>query len=86
QTILYFLSILEILLAFIFTLLTFPPIGTLTMNVCQVKLLSDFYPMFHNPIVNYRKKLRCSYEVVYPLQSAIFVLYTLTIDSGYDCK
>ncbi|CAF0826454.1 unnamed protein product [Adineta steineri] len=76
QTILYFLSILEILLAFIFTLLTFPPIGKLTMNVCQVKLLSDFYPMFHNPIVNYRKKLRCSYEVVYPLQSAIFVLYT----------
>jgi len=67
QTILYFLSILEIILAFILTLLSFPPIGKLTFNVCQVKFLSDFYPMFHNPIVNYRKKLRCSYEVVYPL-------------------
>jgi hypothetical protein len=67
QTILYFLSILELILAFICTLLTFPPIGILTFNVCQVKLLSDFYPMFHNPIVNYQKKLRCSYEVVYPL-------------------
>ena len=67
QTILYFLSILEIILAFILTLLSFPPIGQLTIHVCQVKLLSDFYPMFHNPIVNYRKKLRCSYEVVYPL-------------------
>ncbi|CAF1407127.1 unnamed protein product [Rotaria sp. Silwood1] len=76
QTILYFLSILEIIVAFIFTLLTFPPIGKLTFNTCQVKLFSDFYPIFHNPIVNYRKKLRCSYEVVYPLQSAIFVLYT----------
>ena len=67
QTILYFLSILEITLAFIFTLLTFPPIGKLMLHVCHVNLLSDFYPMFHNPIVNYRKKLRCSYEVVYPL-------------------
>ncbi|CAF4372801.1 unnamed protein product, partial [Rotaria socialis] len=76
QTILYFLSIFEIILAFIFTLLSFPPIGKLTFNTCQVKLFSDFYPIFHNPIVNYRKKLRCSYEVVYPLQSVIFVLYT----------
>lgn len=67
QTILYFLSTLEILAAFICTLLTFAPIGKFAMHVCQVKLLSDFYPMFHNPIVNYRRKLRCSYEVVYPL-------------------
>ena len=74
QTILYFLSILEIILAFILTLLTFPPIGKLTLNVCQVKFLSDFYPMFHNPIVNYRNKLRCSYEVVYPLYVLINIL------------
>lgn len=67
RTILYFFSIFELTLAFFLTLLSFPPVGTLTLYVCQVNFLSDFYPMFHNPILNYRKKLRCSYEVVYPL-------------------
>jgi len=67
RTILYFVSIFELIIAFFLTLLSFPPFGKLSLSVCQVNLLSDFYPMFHNPIVNYRKKLRCSYEVVYPL-------------------
>lgn len=67
QTILHFLSTLEITVALILTLLSFPPFGQLTIHVCPVKLLSDFYPIFHNPTVNYRKKIRCSYEVVYPL-------------------
>ena len=67
QTILYFSSLLELIVALVFALLTFPPVGQFTFNVCQVKLLSDFYPIFHNPVVNYRQKLRCSYEIVYPL-------------------
>lgn len=67
QTMLHFSSLLELIFALICTLLSFPPFGQLTVNVCPVKMLSDFYPIFHNPIINYQKKLRCSYEIVYPL-------------------
>ncbi|CAF0973439.1 unnamed protein product [Didymodactylos carnosus] len=71
----YVLSFVELSIAFLLTLLVFPPYGKLNIHVCQIKMLSDFYPVFYNPVVNYTKKLRCSYEVVYPLQSAVFVLY-----------
>lgn len=67
---------MEITIALMLTLLSFPPFGQLTIHVCPVKLLSDFYPIFHNPTVNYRKKLRCSYEVVYPLYVLCFFIRT----------
>ena len=52
----------------LFTVYSIPAIsGSLSFNSCQVVEISDFYPIFFNPTVDYVHQLKCSYEVAYPL-------------------
>jgi len=78
-SLLYVSSIVELALGFLFAILVFPPFGEFNIYTCPINMLSDFYPVFYNPVdARYTKKFRCSYEVVYPFQSLILVLYTFS--------
>lgn len=41
--------------------------GSLGFNSCRVLQVSDFYPIFYNPTLDYVHQIKCTYEVVYPL-------------------
>lgn len=42
-------------------------VGSLTFLACPVETISDFYPIFFDPTLDYVHYIRCYYEVVYPL-------------------
>uniref|UniRef100_A0A915CPJ8 Uncharacterized protein n=1 Tax=Ditylenchus dipsaci TaxID=166011 RepID=A0A915CPJ8_9BILA len=66
-------AFLETSLALLFSLLLVSPVGSLKLYGCLSHGLQEWYPMLHNPVVNYTKTLRCSYELVYPLYSLPFI-------------
>jgi hypothetical protein len=41
--------------------------GSLTFYSCSVETVTDFYPIFFNPSLDYVHTIHCTYEVVYPL-------------------
>lgn len=69
----YIIPGIETTLSVIFTLLVLPPQGSIGLNSCRVSSVNDFYPIFFNPSVDYVHSLKCSYEVVYPLYSMVFI-------------
>lgn len=73
--ILHFTALVEVILASLFTLLSTFPYGTLEITSCQVKGLSDWYTLLHNPAPNYEKVVHCTQEAVYPLYTVVFVFY-----------
>ena len=78
----YHLSvIIESFLSFVFMILSFEPKGKLTLKMCGVKSIKDWYTVFYNPKPNYVTAIRCTQEAVYPLYTAIFLylLYCLVL-------
>lgn len=59
--------LLESSIAFVCSLLLVKPVGSLVVHGCRKGGIQEWYPMFHNPVINYTHTLRCTYEVVYPL-------------------
>lgn len=55
--------LVECFLALITTFLLYPPYGSLNINSCQPKELSDWYSVLHNPQINYDTQLNCTQEV-----------------------
>lgn len=60
-------AFIEIALACVLTLLSTDPIGTFFIRSCNVRSLSDWYTLLHNPRPNYDKTVHCTQEAVYPL-------------------
>jgi len=72
-------ALAETCLASVLTLLINQPIGSLRLQSCRVRQLSDWYTQLHNPQPNYEETLYCSNEAVYPLYSLVFVHYGLSV-------
>lgn len=72
---LYIVPVVEVLLAVIFTLLSLSPQGFISINACTVNNIGDFYPIFFNPKSDYVHEIHCTYEVVYPLYSMVFIFF-----------
>jgi hypothetical protein len=72
---LYVVPFIEVILAYIFTLLVLPPQGSILFNSCSVYSVNDFYPIFFNPTTDYVNEIRCTYEVVYPLYNMVFIFF-----------
>lgn len=49
------------------------------LNSCGVEKLSDWYTLFHNPTPDYKDKLHCTQEAVFPLQTMVLVFYLLCV-------
>ncbi|XP_055313050.1 JNK1/MAPK8-associated membrane protein [Sitodiplosis mosellana] len=79
EIILHISAFFEVLTSAIVTLLIYEPYWTLKIHSCAVARLSDWYTLFHNPTPNYDKKLYCTQEAVYPLQTMVLVFYLLCI-------
>ncbi|XP_018328300.1 JNK1/MAPK8-associated membrane protein isoform X2 [Agrilus planipennis] len=77
--ILHFSALLEIVLACILTLLTMDPIGLFQIRSCNVRHLSDWYTLLHNPKPNYDKTVHCTQEAVYPLYTIVLVFYAYSV-------
>lgn len=61
------ICILECILAGIITLLLFEPYGNVVIKSCGAKEVSDFYPIFYNPVPDFVHEIDCVSEVVHPL-------------------
>lgn len=72
-------ALLEVLLASLIVLQVTEPIGEFTIKSCEIKALSDWYTLLHNPSPNYEATLHCTQEAVYPLYTMVFVFYALGI-------
>ncbi|XP_033110865.1 JNK1/MAPK8-associated membrane protein-like [Anneissia japonica] len=68
-------ALLECVAAGIFTLLSVETVGDLRIKSCDVKRLSDWYTMFFNPVPDYKNKIHCTQEAVYPLYSMVFIFF-----------
>ncbi|CAK8680543.1 JNK1/MAPK8-associated membrane protein-like isoform X3 [Clavelina lepadiformis] len=69
----------ELCFAGIVSLLLFSPAGTLDLDSCTVRQLSDWYTIFFNPKIKYTTTLHCAQEAVYPLYSIVFVCYLFSL-------
>lgn len=65
--ILHATAFFEVLLSCILSLLLSHPMGNLNIRSCQVRTISDWYTLLHNPTPNYENKIHCTQEAVYPL-------------------
>ncbi|XP_037037054.1 JNK1/MAPK8-associated membrane protein-like [Bradysia coprophila] len=81
QLILHFSALMEVVVSAIVTLFIYEPVFSFVIHSCQVKKLSDWYTLFHNPSPNYGEKLYCTQEAVFPLQTMVLVFYLLCIVS-----
>ncbi|KAJ8928223.1 hypothetical protein NQ314_019287 [Rhamnusium bicolor] len=77
--ILHATAFLEIFLSCIIALLFSHPIGRLSVHSCQVRTISDWYTLLHNPTPNYEKRIHCTQEAVYPLYTIVFLFYGLSL-------
>ncbi|XP_071962366.1 JNK1/MAPK8-associated membrane protein-like [Antedon mediterranea] len=68
-------SFVECVAAAIFTLLSVEPVGDLKIQSCKVNMVSDWYTMFSNPTPDYKHKIHCTQEAVYPLYSMVFIFF-----------
>jgi len=57
----------------------FPPYMSFELNSCGVFSLKDWYTVFHNPLINHTKVIRCAQEAVYPFQSYVFLNYFISL-------
>lgn len=60
----YALPLVECIMALITTFLVFPPYGSLELNACELKELSDWYSVLFNPQIDYDNQLNCTQEVI----------------------
>jgi len=79
--ILHVSALLETALAAVASVLLSDPIGQFKLSSCGVKKLSDWYPIFYNPVPNYEEKIYCTREVVFPLYSIVFIFYVFSLFS-----
>lgn len=79
EIILHISAFFEVVISAVVTLLIYEPFWSLRIHSCSVSRLSDWYTLFHNPTPNYEKKLYCTQEAVYPLQTMVLVFYLLCI-------
>ncbi|XP_055716298.1 JNK1/MAPK8-associated membrane protein-like [Phlebotomus papatasi] len=79
QLILHFSAFVEVVTAAVITLLSMEPVWQLKIYSCRVNRLSDWYTLFHNPTPHYGKKLHCTQEAVYPLQTMVLLFYFLCL-------
>lgn len=79
EMILHASACIEVLLSAFLTILFTDPVWELRINSCGVRVLSDWYTLFHNPTPNYETTLYCTQEAVYPLQTMIFVFYLFCV-------
>ena len=52
---------------FLLSFLFCAPSGQLAFNACRLTTITDFYPLFFNPTVDFVNEINCTYEVAYPL-------------------
>ena len=76
---LHLIVLFENVLSLLITLLVVDPIGSLQINTCSPKRLSDFYTLFFNPSPDYKNTIYCTHEAVYPLYSMIFIFYVISL-------
>ncbi len=72
-------ALVETAAAALGALLVSQPVGQLSLYSCSVTRLSDWYPVFFNPVPNYEEKLYCTQEIVFPLYSIVFIFYFLSL-------
>lgn len=60
-------ALIEVAISSVLALLIMPPTGKFSINTCQVRSLSDWYTLLHNPSPNYERQIHCTQEAVYPL-------------------
>ncbi|KAL1131325.1 hypothetical protein AAG570_010943 [Ranatra chinensis] len=72
-------ALVETCAAAVGTVLLVKPFGSLEIQSCSVQSLSDWYTLFHNPRPNYTHTLHCTQEAVYPLQTMVFIFYSLAV-------
>lgn len=77
--ILHVSALVEIVGAALVTLALSSPAGQLSLTSCNVIRLSDWYTLLYNPTPNYRDKLFCTHEAVYPLYSIVFIFYSFSL-------
>ncbi|TKR88827.1 hypothetical protein L596_013009 [Steinernema carpocapsae] len=70
---------LESSCAFLASIFLLPPFGSPSLYGCYKESLREWYPMFYNPFYMHVKKLRCTYEIVYPLYSLPFIFFGLNL-------
>ncbi|RNA17193.1 JNK1 MAPK8-associated membrane [Brachionus plicatilis] len=75
----YALPLVECIMALITTFLVFPPYGSLKLNACELKELSDWYSVLFNPQIDYDNQLNCTQEIVYPFYSFVMVYFLLVV-------
>lgn len=66
QIILHLSAYFEVAISAISIILFTEPMGSFKINACGVHNLSDWYTLFHNPTPDYKEKLHCTQEAVYP--------------------
>ncbi|KAK9703201.1 JNK1/MAPK8-associated membrane protein [Popillia japonica] len=74
-------AFIEVIASCILALIVMPPTGKFSINTCQVRSLSDWYTLLHNPTPNYEQQIHCTQEAVYPLYTIVFVFHTLALFS-----
>ncbi|CAD6197651.1 unnamed protein product [Caenorhabditis auriculariae] len=73
--------VLENTIACLVSLLSFPPYFSFSLFGCEKSNFREWFPHNYNPVIDYTKTLRCSYEVVYPLYSMPFLHLTVLVVS-----
>lgn len=72
-------ALCETIVAGLITVLAFDDPWKLSLKTCPVTRLFDFYTLFHNPSPQYKERLNCTQEAVYPLQTIVLVYYLLSL-------
>ncbi|EDV29891.1 uncharacterized protein TRIADDRAFT_52772 [Trichoplax adhaerens] len=72
-------AIFEAIVSAIISILTSRPIGSLTLEGCGVKELSDWYTIFYNPTIDYKITIHCAAEAVCPLYSIVLKYYFIAL-------
>lgn len=60
-------ALTEVAAGTVAALLVLPPAGSIMLDICSPKALSDWYTLLHNPQPDYKETLHCTQEAVYPL-------------------
>ncbi|XP_055373867.1 JNK1/MAPK8-associated membrane protein [Condylostylus longicornis] len=79
QVLLHVSALLEVVLSAIISVLVMEPLFSFNLYSCGVYKLSDWYTLFHNPAPDYKERLHCTQEAVYPLQTIVLVFYLLCL-------
>ncbi|CAG2103767.1 unnamed protein product [Medioppia subpectinata] len=77
--VLHSVVLFENIVSLLISLLVTEPFGSLQLNTCPPKRLSDFYTLFFNPSPDYKTTIYCTQEAVYPLYSMIFIFYAISL-------